>query len=127
MTRWRHFPKTGGVKPNPRERNIQADVAQYLKFSLPEKSYFTAIPGGDGQATRAPGYRAGAPDIICITQGMIFFIELKSLGGRLSNAQVDTRHDAEAAGIIYIVARSIADVAEAMLDRGVNLRAELLG
>lgn len=58
---------------------LEKNVEKYLKDELKKI-------GIDCLKFISPGYR-GAPDRICIGQNMVFFVETKTLTGRLSKLQ----------------------------------------
>ncbi len=93
------------------ERRLQSAVAGYLRAVLTAETFATAIPGGDGQMTTAPGYVSGTPDYLIVHNGKALFIELKTPRGRLSDAQIDTMHAVENADSVVKVCRSVEDVA----------------
>jgi hypothetical protein len=109
-----------------KEIAVQATIARALEIGLPQDAYFTAIPGGDGRATRTPGYRAGTPDLIVIYRGRTLFLELKRpIGGRVSIQQAECHRAIERAGARIHVARDLAEVVELIRDElqcPVNLR-----
>lgn len=111
------------MKRKQPERQLQKAVFDFLKVAMPAESFFSALPGGDRQMTRAPGYVSGLPDILIIHEGQPIFVELKSEKGRLSEAQKDVREAIWRAGGYTYVARSIADVEDILNERGIVLRA----
>ena len=97
--------------PAQTERQLQRQVTEYLEIALrPYGAFVTAIPGGDLQMTRCPGYRAGTPDVLIVIGGRAVWIELKTPRGRLSNSQRVAHTDIGRAGAAVHVARSLADV-----------------
>jgi hypothetical protein len=109
-----------------KEAALQSTISQALELGLPRDAYFTAIPGGDGRATRAPGYRPGTPDLFIGYRGRVLFIELKrASGGRVSAEQIACHQAIERAGFGVHVARSLDDVVSLIreeLECPVNLR-----
>jgi hypothetical protein len=105
-----------------RERDLQKDVAEWLRWVLPPDVYWTAIPGGDRHMTRAPGYRSGAPDLLFIILGRACLIELKTRSGRVQPCQHEARDAIIRAGGWHAVCRSIEDVEGTLRAWGVNLR-----
>ena len=61
------------------ERRLQSAVAGYLRAVLTAETFATAIPGGDGQMTTAPGYVSGTPDYLIVHNGKALFIGVGSL------------------------------------------------
>jgi hypothetical protein len=108
------------------ETELQASIAEALEFALPRDCFWTAIPGGDGRATRTPGYRSGTPDLLFIYRGLPLFIEMKRpRGGVVSAAQRDVHPLIEAAGGRVYTARALEHVVELIRDElqcPVNLR-----
>ena len=60
------------------ERAFQKAAAEFLARALPKDAYFSSIPGGEGRATRTPGYAAGCADIFVLWQGHFIGFELKA-------------------------------------------------
>ena len=77
--------------PRASERQIQKAIFDFLRLALPSGAWVGAIPGGDGRATRTPGYVAGTPDLMIVHCGAAYFLEVKTATGSVSNAQRDTR------------------------------------
>ena len=108
------------------ERQLQAAVAEYLKYALPADAWFTSIPGGEGRATRTPGYVPGAPDMLIVHRGHALFIELKSPKGAIPASQALCHMRLIDAGCGRVcVARSLNDVVAFLGPRGVPLRAKV--
>lgn len=100
-----------------KERDLQAEVAEILELGLPNDCFWTAIPGGDGRETRAPGYRSGTPDLLFVYRGKTLFVELKRpRKGRTSDTQVAVHRLIEAAGAVVHVARAIDQVVDLIRD-----------
>ena len=94
------------------ERALQKAACELLTVALrPYGGFVTAIPGGDRQQTRAPGYVSGVPDLLCIVRGQAILIELKSPKGTVKPHQRAVHADLERAGAVVHVARSIDDIA----------------
>lgn len=108
--------------PGPSERALQAAVAEYLGWSLPPSVFWTAIPGGDGRETRAPGWRSGAPDILLIWRGRAIGIELKTATGRQRAEQRAAELAWTLAGGVCTVCRSVPEVQAFLEVLGVPLR-----
>lgn len=108
------------------ERQLQKAVAEFLSHALPPDAFFSSIPGGEGRATRTPGYRAGTPDVLTVYKGRALFVELKSPRGRLS---VDQRTALSAiwnAGGDLAICRSLLEVQDFLKLHGIPLRAKVL-
>lgn len=53
---------------------------------------------------------AGSPDIVCVIAGQYVGIEVKRMGGKQSEAQMEFERELEAGGGRYLLARSLDDV-----------------
>lgn len=88
----------------PTEKSIQTAVKRLLD-QLDVAYYDTSQPH---RALITPGL----PDLLCFSgRHGLFFVECKSARGRLSSAQQRFRDHAVRAGVPYLVARSVTDVA----------------
>lgn len=90
--------------PVATERQEQAALFAWLDRVAPPGLFYTAIPGGDGRATRTPGFRSGTPDVLLIYRGKPILIELKRRkGGRLSDHQSEAHYAITHAGGLAVV------------------------
>lgn len=108
------------------ERDFQRQVCDFLDVALPSDAFYSAIPGGDGRMTRAPGYRSGIPDVMIIHDWSPIFFELKAPKGRVSEAQKETHAALRTAGADVFVVRDLAEVSDHLKGCGVPLRAEVV-
>lgn len=111
------------MKRKQPERQLQRAVFAFLKRAMPAESFFSAIPGGDRQMTRAPGYVSGLPDVLIVHEGAASFIELKSESGRTTDAQIDVHEALARAGSFVTVCRSLPEVEKFLRFLGIPLRA----
>lgn len=113
------------------ERQFQRAVAEYLSCALPADAVFTAIPAGDGRVTRAPGYRAGMPDIMVMYYDVngdgpkVICFELKAKLGRLSRAQIHTHNALRIAGASVYTVKTLSEVEGWLRLNGIPLRAKV--
>ncbi len=118
-----------GIGPKKRkqpERALQSRVTHFLAVALPNDALCLAIPGGDREATRTPGYIAGSPDLLIVYGGRAFWIELKAgKAGRVSPAQAEMHQALIQCGCHVALCRSLDDVADAMIAWSVPLRARV--
>ncbi len=56
------------------------------------------------------GQYKGISDLICMRDGQVVFIEVKTQEGKQSPEQVQFQKDCEKHGVTYILARSVYDV-----------------
>jgi len=116
------------VRRDRPEQQIQMAVIEYLAwFARPDVFSFHYPAGGwrskvEAQILKAIGTVAGIPDIICIFQGRVFALELKSERGRLTKVQRTTQARLRAAGVTVSTAYNF-DAAIAQLATWGLLRA----
>lgn len=110
-----------------RERAFQAAVFRFLDIALPQDKtiFYSAIPGGDGKVTLAPGYKSGLMDVLLIKRGVAHFIELKTQSGVVSTAQRDCADAVRWAGARHGIARTLLDVENHLRAWDFPLRAEV--
>lgn len=113
------------MKRKQPERQLQKAVAEYLGRALPAGAFFSSIPGGEGRATRTPGYAAGLPDMLIIWDGRPFFLELKSKRGRVSPAQHETMLALIRNYAPTTTVRSLEDIEDFARINGIPLRAKV--
>lgn len=108
------------------EKALQKACAEFLARALPKDAYFSSIPGGEGRATRTPGYAAGCCDIFVLYDGKFYGFELKA---KYRKPTPEQKKGAEAVrraggwqGTIYNVAE-MQDVL--ILVGGIKLRAKI--
>lgn len=97
------------------EQATHRAVAQYLNAVLPDTVFWTTFPSGGGGRVRgaqlkALGLKAGVPDVLILHRGRSYFIELKAVHGRLSDAQRACHPRIWEAGAPVGVAKTIDDV-----------------
>jgi hypothetical protein len=112
------------------EQSLQTAVASYLGWALPEyAAWFSTIPSGGGGLLRGKilkgmGLKAGVPDILIISDGRPYFIELKTARGTLSASQKETIRRLREAGAQVQICRSLEDVRDVIVNVwGIPLRA----
>lgn len=110
------------MKRRTPERTLHGQVAAFLRRCGPPQLYWTTIPGGDGRMTRAPGYRAGTPDLLLVYRGKPIGIELKAPVGRQSQSQKLAEMEWTLAGGLYLIARTLDEVCQQLECAGVPLR-----
>jgi hypothetical protein len=114
-------------KPAPaglpvKERDIQRAVLDYLAarriFAFRTNTGAAMLPGRGGKPQLVRfGYKGVADVIGCYQtpaayKGRFFAIEVKGPKGKQSDEQADFQREVEKAGGIYILARSVEDVAK---------------
>lgn len=93
------------------ERDLQATIVEFLDWALPADAICLVIPGGDGRPTRAPGYKAGTPDILVVYRARAILIELKRpRKSKTSIAQINMHVRLTACGAVTFVAKSLDQV-----------------
>lgn len=92
-------------------------------MQFPQYIIFANANGGARNATtgeilKAEGVLAGVPDLTIIAKGHVFFVEMKTAKGTISDAQIAFMEKAMNLGVFCLVARSIdqfISVVKAML------------
>jgi len=114
---------SGSVK----ERHIEALIGDYLKiskiffFKCPMSGYFDTKPTWGLPRFRphaSPYVRNGTPDLIAVINGQFIGFEVKSKGGKQSDAQKSFQIDVKAAGGMYFLVKSLEDVQKALSSLG---------
>jgi hypothetical protein len=116
------------TKPQHREQSLQEKVVRALKLALTRETTFFAVPNG-GSRSRieaaildGQGVLPGVPDLILISNGRAFGLELKGENGSLSGAQRAAQVALRDAGMRVEVARSLDEALEHLRDMGIPLR-----
>lgn len=106
--------------PGATEAQIQRQIISYLRLNLPGAIVAhvpNAIDIAGKDAARAvskakrEGMLPGFPDLVCVWRGEVFFVEVKTDTGRLSQAQKQVIEAIREQATIVIVARSCDDLA----------------
>jgi len=116
------------------EDALHIAVAEYLAIALPTGWVWSTVDMG-GKRTKteagllkAKGARPGFPDIVIFGPPAVepvVFIELKAKAGRLGSEQEQFAHDVKSLGLRWYCCRSVDDVAFALHQAGVPLRAKV--
>jgi len=112
-------PKKLSLGGRVAEHNIQKAIAKYLlHVELQGKLIYFAVPnGGDRHIAvaakiKAEGGRSGIPDLVLISKGKPYFLEVKSARGDLSDNQKSFFKAFDEQGINCALVRSVSDVQE---------------
>lgn len=106
---------TGGISKTRRkpssEHVTQTAILQYLalKKIFSWRNNTGAIKTQEGRFLRFGA--VGSPDIFAVRDGKVYGIEVKAASGKLSDMQKDWGDRFSQSGGVYIVARSIDDIA----------------
>lgn len=98
------------------EANIQDAILEYLtrKGYTCWRQNSVGVWDGRGFYRKPPKYSVnGISDIIVLSSGKAYFIEVKSAKGKVSDDQVLFKEFVERAGCEYMIARSIDDIIDA--------------
>jgi hypothetical protein len=114
------------VRTHPSEFQVQMAVVTYLKIRARSGVCWFSCPNGgyvmDPRAVaklKAAGLRPGIPDIVVLIAGEpTLGLELKTKGGRLSDAQKEMRDVWIAAGGQWEVATGVDEAVAALLKAG---------
>lgn len=84
------------------------------------KDYITRIGGFWSIVQGGPYSKPGDPDLICCVQGRYIGIEAKTPTGKPTELQLQRGREIEQAGGIWILARSVEDVRDGLIARGIG-------
>ena len=114
------------------EADLQRAVVSALRVALPKGAIIhhcvneVTEPGPRGARRQAillgMGVHPGFADLIVLSEGRVLFLELKSLKGRLSEAQEAFRAAVLAQGCGWALVRSLDDALGALADHGLATR-----
>lgn len=96
--------------PRAKESDVQRAILDWLAY---HHVFHYRNNSGGFKDTNQHFYRFGAlgsPDIVCVVNGRYVGIEVKASDGRQSDAQKEFQVRLEAAGGLYILAKSIDDI-----------------
>jgi hypothetical protein len=103
------------------EVQIQRAIVQHYRARAADGVFMFAVPNGgfrrpiEAAILKATGTVAGVPDTIWVKGGQVYALELKSPGGRPTEAQLATIAKMEAAGAFCCIAEGL-DRALAVLE-----------
>lgn len=112
------------------ESVLQAQIVQWLRWSLPASAFLTAFPAGGGGRVRGAklkrmGLVPGFPDLLLIWNGEAYGLEVKTAKGRVSQEQVDCHMQLAKAGMSVVIIRSVAEAERTCLQLRIPLRARI--
>lgn len=84
------------------------------------KDYITRIGGFWSIVQGGPYSKPGDPDLICCVDGRYVGIEAKTPTGKPTELQLQRGREIEQAGGIWILARSVEDVRDGLIARGIG-------
>ena len=110
---------------NP-ERELQKEIVAWFRENHPN-GIIMSIPN-EGIRNRFSWYAEtgavkGAPDLVCVLAGVVFFVENKSKRGRQSPEQVVFEVNCRELGIGYYVCKSLEDFKAAIAEEQERFRA----
>src|SRR5947207_543313 len=98
------------------EQALQRAMVEYLDAVLTPPAFGFAIPNGGWRSAveaailKGQGVRPGIPDVAIVSEGRVYFLELKSPVGRTSPAQRAMHERLIAAGVRVEVVHSLEEV-----------------
>jgi hypothetical protein len=107
------------------ERAIQVALIEHLTCRAGRGTWWTHFPAGgrrsriNGALLKSMGTRAGVPDLLIVSQGRLFGLELKSSRGRLSPEQRATHEEMRQAGATVGVAGDVDQALDLLAEWGV--------
>lgn len=94
--------------------STEKDTQRAILMYLAAKRYFCWRQNSGTFKNERGGFywmgTAGAPDIFVVHSGCIYGVEVKDIKGKLNDNQISFKEKFEAAGGIFITARSLDDV-----------------
>lgn len=115
----------------PREIDIQAGFRAKLRYVAPSVSV-VAIPNAAKRSqwaamqAKREGMASGFPDVMCLWQGGICFIEFKTASGRASDNQLEWLSRLDRFGFVNGIARSIEDAVAILTRAGAPVKEQAL-
>jgi hypothetical protein len=97
------------------ERQLQAALIERLAWQKPPGVWWAHYPAGGrrsrvtGAILKGMGAKAGVPDLLILSHGKLFGLELKAGRNGLSPAQVATHSEMRAAGAVIGTAGTLDD------------------
>jgi hypothetical protein len=97
------------------EAGIQKALCEHLRRRAVPNCFWWHTPNGGARTAieaaifKGLGLRPGVPDIIAIKDGHTYGLEIKSPGGKLSEAQIKAHEELKAAGATVATAFSLDD------------------
>jgi hypothetical protein len=111
---------------NQPERQVQRAVLDHLAWRAPRDIFWCHYPAGGrrspitGALMKSLGAKPGVPDLLLVSQGRLFGLELKNgTRGRLSDAQIATHSEMRKAGAIIGVAGDLDQALELLATWGI--------
>ena len=108
------------MKTKRSEREVQNAICEYLKlrglFFWRQNTAPTYQKDRQVYRKMPKFARKGVGDILLLHKGLFVCIECKSAVGRQSEPQKEFQEDVEKNGGLYIIARSVDDVIQGVLD-----------
>jgi hypothetical protein len=107
------------------ERGLQCAVVEHLAWRAPAGTWFTHFPAGGrrsrvtGAILKGMGTKAGVPDLLILSHGRLFGLELKAGHGKPSTTQVETHSAMREAGATIGVANTVDDALALLGEWGV--------
>jgi hypothetical protein len=116
----------GELPPGPSEFALGCALADTCRQWLHKDWKFFHVPNGErrdpvaAMRCKRQGVSPGVPDYIFVGPGgRIFFLELKRVGGRLSEAQLDWQQHLMRCGFPYLVTNNLADALGELYEQGI--------
>lgn len=117
-----------GKRRNHPEQDFQISLVLLLNVILTPRTRFFAVPNGgwrtrtEAAILKAMGVKPGVVDIVLISEGRAYGLELKDERGRLSDAQIDEQDRLRGAGMIIGIARTIDEAIAFLKANDIPLR-----
>jgi hypothetical protein len=114
------------------EAQFHNTAASFLNAVLDPHVFWTTVGHGGfplhpktASRLKRAGVKAGVPDVLIVSKGHAYFLELKTPKGTLSTAQKACHADLVIAGTAAKVCRSLDDIQAALAEWQIPLRARV--
>jgi hypothetical protein len=117
-------PRLQVRRRNQPERALQCALVEHLQWRAPTDLWWAHYPSGGrrsritGAILKSMGARAGVPDLLIVSQGRLFAMELKSDRGKLSPVQRETHVAMRKAGAVIGTAGTIDEALDLLGEWG---------
>ncbi len=93
-------------------KEVESDIQRNIRDFLRYKGWMV------WKNHQSLGSTPGVPDLQAVKAGLTIYVEVKTSRGQLTAAQEEFRRQLEAHGAVFILARSIKDVEDALEREG---------
>lgn len=124
----RQFKVETRKRRNQPEQDLQRQLVKALGYLLTPETFFFAVPNGGWRSNteaaifQGQGVKAGVPDLIFVSKGQFYGLELKAGGNTLSVAQRDVHDLLRKAGARVETVRTMNEALARLREFGIPLK-----